>query len=76
MKLIERTEYLDTLKRVKGTLDIKVIIGIRCSGKSELLDFFSNHLLAPVFALLLKPHIVTKNNISASRICVAFNPYF
>ena len=38
MKAIERTEYLNRIKNLKDTPDIKVIIGIRKSGKSILMQ--------------------------------------
>lgn len=45
MKLIERDEYLSKLKNVKGTPDIKVITGIRRSGKSKLMEAYMKYII-------------------------------
>ena len=44
MKLIERQDYLDRLIRLKGTPDIKIITGIRRSGKSKILQAFISYI--------------------------------
>ena len=44
MKLIERKHYLDKLIRVIDTPDIKVITGVRRSGKSKLLEALQKYI--------------------------------
>ncbi len=44
MRLIEREQYLKKLISVIGTPDVKVITGIRRSGKSKLLEAFRSYL--------------------------------
>ena len=44
MKLIKRHSYLDRLCNVRGTPDIKIIVGVRRGGKSKLLESFRDLL--------------------------------
>lgn len=44
MKLIERDDYLNRLINVIGTADIKIIKGVRRSGKSKLLEAFKKYI--------------------------------
>lgn len=45
MKLIERKQYLEKMINVIGTPDIKVLTGVRRSGKSKLLEAFKGYVL-------------------------------
>ena len=40
MKLIERTSYLEKLKKLRGTPDIKIITGMRRVGKSKMMEAY------------------------------------
>lgn len=59
MKLIQRERYLEKIINVMGTPDIKVITGVRRSGKSKLLEAFKAH--------------IQKSNTNANIIHINFN---
>ena len=59
MKIIERSNYLNKMINVVGTPDIKVLTGVRRSGKSKLLEAFKSY--------------VQKNISNANIIHVNFN---
>jgi predicted AAA+ superfamily ATPase len=44
IRLIERDLYLEQLEHTKQTPDIKVITGVRRSGKSKLMEMFVEKL--------------------------------
>jgi len=44
MKTITRTKYLDRIIELNGTPDIKIITGIRRSGKSKLMQAYTEYL--------------------------------
>lgn len=46
MKLIKRDFYLDQLKNVIGTSDIKVITGVRRAGKSQILQDLQEYVMS------------------------------
>lgn len=48
MKLIERTKYISKMINLIGTPDVKVITGVRRSGKSKLLEAFKEYIQANI----------------------------
>ena len=44
MKTITRAKYLDRIIELNGTPDIKIITGIRRSGKSKLMQAYIDYL--------------------------------
>ena len=74
MKIIER-DYLKELIDVIGTPDIKVITGVRRSGKSKLLDMFKSYIKKNLNNIILGPTFCTiprVNNVYFMQIIIKY----
>lgn len=71
MKLINRTSYMDTLTSLIGVPDIKVITGIRRSGKSKLLEALRDYVEANLSTRMSSISITTS---TSSRACSNIMP--
>ena len=60
MKLITRESYLKELRQVQGIPDIKVITGLRRSGKSKLMDGFIDEVSAEPDANIIRVNMNLK----------------
>ncbi|SFU75034.1 ATP-binding protein [Butyrivibrio sp. M55] len=64
MKLIERNYYLNALLAVKDIPDIKVITGVRRSGKSKLMDALISNISKDISANIVRIKLNLKKNES------------
>ncbi|WP_044916932.1 ATP-binding protein [Butyrivibrio sp. WCE2006] len=62
MKLIQRNYYLNVLLAVKDIPDIKVITGVRRSGKSKLMDALINNIAQEESANIVRIKLNLKKN--------------
>ena len=63
MKIITRTQYLNRIIELNGTPDIKIITGIRRSGKSKLMQAYIEYLKISF----------ENTNVICKRFCLLFN---
>ena len=73
MKLIERKDYLEKVINVIGTPDIKVITGVRRSGKSKLLEAFKSYVNANIENAKRIKTRGTYNSVHASHFLIFLN---
>ena len=66
MKTITRAKYLDRIIELNGTPDIKIITGIRRSGKSKLMQAYIEYLKSHFENINIVDFLLGKKDINLS----------